>query len=57
MSAFCYKHSDTFKKMPTNALYYSIKFLQLKHWNSDMFRPVVGHRQGVYISICMKCRL
>ena len=24
------------KNMPSNALYYNIKFLQLKHWDSDL---------------------
>lgn len=29
-------------------LYYNIKFLQLKHLDSDMFQPFsVGHHQGV----------
>ena len=38
-----------------NALYYNIKFLQLKYWGSDMFSPfVVGHRQGVHTSIYIK---
>jgi len=41
----------------TNALHYNIKFLQLKLWNSDMFRPCVGHPQGVDINICIKRRL
>ena len=31
-----------FKTTPTNSLYYNIKFLQLKHYNSDMFRLFLG---------------
>lgn len=55
------------KKIPTYALYYIIKFLQLKHiftiktsfYNkrTDMFWPFVGYPPRVYISICIKHRL
>jgi len=40
-----------FEEIPTDVLYYNIKFLQLKQRNSDMFRPFVGQLQGVDIII------
>jgi len=35
------------RKIATNALYYTIRFLQLKHYNSGMYRPHVGHNHSV----------
>jgi hypothetical protein len=35
-------------------MHYSIRFLQLKHCNSGMYRPYVGHNHGVYINIFIK---
>jgi hypothetical protein len=30
--------------------------LQLKYYNSNMFRPSLGHLQGVRINLCIKHR-
>jgi hypothetical protein len=37
-------------------LYYKVytNNVQLKHYNSDMFQPFVGHLQGMYINTCTK---
>ena len=37
--------------MPTYALYYNIKFLQLKHKNSDIFQPIRKGRKHVGITV------
>jgi hypothetical protein len=42
-----------FSKIPTNALHSSTSFLQLKHYNSYMFRPFSGRPQEAYIGICV----
>ena len=45
----------TFRNIPTNSLYYNIKFLQLNYWDSDMFSPfLMGYPQGACISIYIK---
>ena len=44
-----------FRNIPTNALYYNLKLLHLKNWDSDMFRPfLLGYPQGMHISIYIK---
>ena len=45
-----------FSKIPTNALHFSTSFLQLKHYNSYMFRPFSGRPQEAYIGICVCTR-
>ena len=44
-----------FWNIPKNAMYYNVKFLQLKYWDFDMFSPIfVGHPQGGPTSIYIK---
>ena len=44
-----------FRNIPTNALYYNMKFLQLEYWDSDMLSPfLVDHPQVVHINIYIK---
>jgi hypothetical protein len=45
------KKEKKFKKTPTDLLHYPMKLLQLKYYNSYMFRPHVCHSQEVYIDI------
>ena len=45
------------KKIPTDAVYYNIKFLQLKYQKFHIFQAFVGNPQRVDINICIKHRL